>query len=66
MESHIDIIDINGNKIYIEDGQVKTVFNDEIITSGYLDLEEARQLLHSSIDVHQRLYKLYNRNKVRQ
>ena len=63
MESHIDIIDINGNKIYIEDGQVKTVFNDEIITSGYLDLEEARQLLHSSIDMHQRLY---NRNKVRQ
>lgn len=45
-----EVIDINGSKVFIENGDVKTILNESIQITGYMDLEEARQLLHAKID----------------
>ena len=39
-----EVVDINGSKIFIENGKVKTVLNEIILQSGYTSVEEAKQL----------------------
>lgn len=41
---------INGSRIYIENGEVKTELSESIQKSGYMDPEEARGILHVFID----------------
>lgn len=41
---------INGSKIYIEGGKVKTELSESIQKSGYMSPEEARQLLHTFVN----------------
>lgn len=41
---------INGSRVYIEDGEVKTEYNESIQKSGYMSPEEARQLLHTIVN----------------
>lgn len=45
-----EVISINGSKVFIENGEVKTILNENIQRTGYMDLEEARKLLHAKID----------------
>lgn len=41
---------INGSRVYIEDGEVKTEYNESIKKNGYMSPEEARQLLHTIVN----------------
>ena len=52
-----EVIDINGSKVFVEDGEVKTILSEEIQQSGYMSVEEARALTHAYID---KLCDLYN------
>ena len=45
-----EVININGSKVFIDNGKVRTILNENIQKTGYMDLEEARQLLHAKID----------------
>ena len=45
-----EVISINGSKIFFENDEVKTILNENIQKTGYMDLEEARQLLHAKIN----------------
>lgn len=41
---------INGNRVYVENGEVKTVLSEGIQKAGYMTVEEARNILHEIID----------------
>ena len=45
-----EVVDINGSKVFIEDGEVKTVLSEQIQQNGYMSLEDARHILHAIID----------------
>lgn len=40
---------INGSRVYVENGEVKTVLSEEIQKTGYMSVEEARNILHEII-----------------
>ena len=50
-----DVVDINGTKVFIENGDVKTVLSEEIQRRGWVTIEELRAILHAEIDM---IYKL--------
>lgn len=45
-----DVVDINGSKVFMENGEVKTILSEEIRQSGYMRVENARNMLHAAID----------------
>ena len=45
-----EVVDINGSKVFVENGEVKTIFNEEIQRTGYMSVEEARNILHAFVD----------------
>ncbi len=42
-------VNINGSRVYVENGEVKTVFNDKIQRTGYMSVDECYQLIHAAI-----------------
>jgi len=38
------------SRVFIENGEVKTVFSDEIARTGYMSVEECAGLLHEMVD----------------
>lgn len=50
-----DVVDINGSKVFIEDGEVKTVLSEKIQKRGWMTVEELRSILHAEIEM---IYKL--------
>lgn len=52
---------IDGCKVYIEDGEVKTVLNEQIEKEGFMELETARALLHETIN---KIYNMDNGNEI--
>ena len=42
--------DIKGSKVFVENGQVKTVLSVAIQQKGYMTIEEIRELLHASVN----------------
>ena len=42
-------VNINGSRVYVENGEVKTVFNDKIQRTGYMLVDECYQLIHAAI-----------------
>ena len=44
-----EIIDINGSKVFVENGEVKTVLSKTIQKSGYMSVEEARRIGYEMI-----------------
>lgn len=40
---------INGSKVIYENGEVKTVFSDEIKVKGYMNVEDVRLLCHAHL-----------------
>ena len=44
-----EVIDINGSKVFVENGEVKTILSEEIERSGYMSVEEAKQLTIAKI-----------------
>lgn len=45
-----EVVDINGSKVFIENGEVKTILSEAIQKSGYMTVEEARDILHACVN----------------
>ena len=54
-KQEIKEVNINGSRVYVENGEVKTVLSDEIQRTGYMSVEECYQLIDARIRV---IYKL--------
>ena len=39
-----EVVEINGSKVFIENGEVKTVLSEAILQNGYMSVEEAKRL----------------------
>ena len=39
-----EVVDINGSKVFVEKGEVKTVLSEEIQRSGWMSVEESRKI----------------------
>ena len=44
-----EVVDINGSKVFVENGEVKTILSEAIQQSGYMSVEEAKQLTIAEI-----------------
>lgn len=44
-----EVVDVNGSKVFVENGEVKTVLSEAIQQSGYMSIEEAKQLTIESV-----------------
>ncbi len=44
-----EAVDINGSKVFVENGKVKTVLSEEIQRTGWMTVEEARMLIITKI-----------------
>ena len=44
-----EVVNINGSKVFVENGKVKTILNEEIQRTGYMSVEEARKIGHEII-----------------
>ena len=44
-----EVVNFNGNKVFVENGEVKTVLGEAIQQSGYMSVEEARRIAHEII-----------------
>lgn len=44
-----EVVDINGSKVFVEDGEVKVVYNEEIQRTGWMSVEEAKALTIAAI-----------------
>lgn len=44
-----EVVDINGSKVFVENGEVKTILSEAIQQSGYMSVEEARRIGHEII-----------------
>lgn len=50
-----EVIDINGSKVFVENGEVKTVLNETIQKDGYMSVEESRKI---TIEAVKKIYEL--------
>ena len=44
-----EVVDINGSKVFVENGEVKTILSEEIQRTGYMSVEESKQLTLEAI-----------------
>ena len=44
-----EVVDINGSKVYIEDGEVKIQLNEDIERTGYMSVDEMFDLIDEEI-----------------
>lgn len=52
-----EVVDINGSRVYVENGEVKTVLSEEIQKTGYMSVEECMALIQEEI---KKVYALNN------
>lgn len=48
---------INGSKVFIENGEVKTILNEDIQKTGYMSVEEMGNILHAYVNNLEKIYK---------
>ena len=41
---------INGSRVFVEDGEVKTILSESILKSGYMSVEESRKIPLAAIE----------------
>lgn len=51
---------INGSRVFVEDGEVKTILSESIQKSGYMSAEEARKLILAAIE---KMYAMKRKNR---
>ncbi|MCM1142504.1 MAG: hypothetical protein NC453_28375 [Muribaculum sp.] len=51
-----EVVDVNGSKVFLESGEVKTILSEEIQQNGYMSLEELRGILHAEINKQEELF----------
>lgn len=44
-----EVVDINGSKVFVENGEVKTILNEDIKKSGYMSVEDAFNLIKEEV-----------------
>ncbi len=44
-----EVVDINGSKVFIEDGEVKIQLNEDIERTGYMSVDEMFDLIDEEI-----------------
>ena len=44
-----EVVDVNGSKVFIENGEVRIVLSEAIQQSGYMSIEEAIQITKESV-----------------
>ncbi len=42
---------INGSKVFVDNGKVQTILNDEIIRTGYMSVDELYNLVDANISM---------------
>lgn len=45
-----EVVDINGSKVFVENGEVKIIYNEEIQRTGYMSVEESRDMTLAAIE----------------
>lgn len=45
-----EIVDVNGSKVFVENGEVKTLLSEEIQSSGYMSVEESEHIALAIIE----------------
>ena len=51
---------INGSRVFVEDGEVKTILSESIQKSGYMSVEEAREITLAAIE---KIYAMNRKNR---
>ena len=41
---------INGSRVFVEDGEVKSILSESILKSGYMSVEESRKITLAAIE----------------
>ena len=54
-----EVVDVNGSKVFVEDGEVKTILSEEIQQSGYMGVNEAFDLIKEQVRM---IYAINNSN----
>lgn len=50
-----EVVDINGSKVFVENGKVKTILSEAIQQSGYMSVEESRKI---TLEAVRKIYEL--------
>ena len=50
-----ETIDINGSKVFVENGEVKTILSEAIQQNGYMSVEESRKI---TLEAVRKIYEL--------
>ena len=50
-----EVVDINGSKVFVENGEVKTILSEAIQQSGYMSVEESRKI---TLEAVRKIYEL--------
>lgn len=60
-----EIVDVNGSKVFIENGEVKIQFSEAIQESEYMSVEDARRITHEAVKMEYQFVKKckYRENK---
>ena len=51
---------INGSRVFVENGEVKTILSESIQKSGYMSVEEAREITLAAIE---KIYAMNRKNR---
>ena len=46
-----EVIDISGSKVFVENGEVKKILNENNQLTNYLDVESAFEIINNEIDM---------------
>ena len=44
-----EVVDINGSKVFVENGEVKVKLNEDIERTGYMTVEESREITLAAV-----------------
>jgi len=58
--AHVSIDKVHESRVVIENGEVKTIFSEEIQRTGWMSIDEFRRLGHEMIDKTRELLKQKN------
>ena len=50
-----EVVEINGSKVFVDNGEVKTILSETIQQSGYMSIEDAKKLTVEKI---RKIYKM--------
>ena len=45
-----EVVDINGSKVFVENGKIKSILNENNQPTDYVDVETAFEIINNEID----------------